>query len=218
MTTETTRRAILGGTGLAAVALAVPALASSTSYAAKMSPELARLISERAAAAAVLDRWCDEFEAKAARVREQKEGVPHITMEGGPRMGGGTIVWTTADPLKIASAKGLASVEPRPDHVESLRISLENARSFYAAHLQREEQLQEISRAAGLNKAQEKEARLSDPVIRCDQAIEAFPCASMADLRAKLAHIDATGTIDSNPHGILRSLMTDAARLSGEAA
>lgn len=38
MTTETTRRAILGGTGLAAVALAVPALATASSVSQSDSP------------------------------------------------------------------------------------------------------------------------------------------------------------------------------------
>lgn len=203
MTTETTRRAVFGGTGLAAVAFAVPALASAGSTGSGISPELTRLMQAVADADSECQRYDEGVCAPASkRFRALCTQVPHVTI---PSDRGN--YWRTSNPDAIKAArhynKFVAHHDDRAVH-----------RALLAAHLEREEALDRIRRQTGIDEHNARVNALCDAVAEAQEQVAIFPCATAADLHAKISFMIEKEMEDGIPR--LEQILTDAARLANK--
>lgn len=203
MITETTRRAILGGTGLAAVALAVPALATTANAANDVSPELTRLMQAVADADAECQRYDEGVCAPASkRFHALCTQVPHVTI---PSDRGN--YWRTSNPDAIKAArhynKFVAHHDDRAIH-----------RALLAAHLEREEALDRIRQQTGIDEHNARVNTLCDAVAEAQEQVAIFPCATAADLHAKISFMIEKEMEDGIPR--LEQILTDAARLANK--
>lgn len=220
MDTDTTRRNLLRF-GTTAVAYAAGAsivtggiaLASQAKGATlSLSPSLAKLIADRDAADAVLDEWYEAVWNPAVdRSVAATAAVPHVEVVTPPLPGSppNPIIWSTANRASIGYARGIAGIAAdRQNQGAAWQARRRDARKFTAAHLRRERALAQASRETKILRGEED--KLWEPITRCDRAIECFPAASLADLSAKLAHLEKVG---SEPDGLLGTIQADVRRL-----
>ena len=180
-----------------------------------ISPALAKLLAHYAAADARLDRfYAEAWNPACDRCNAIVEAIPHVEKESAPLDGTSSAVrWSTADKHSIGHARGIASIPNRlQSQTEAWQRRRREARSFYAAHLQRERALARAHRETGLDAADAEERILDAAANAHYDAITAFPCLTIADLAAKLDHIDRSGT---EPLNLLQIVVADVRRLSG---
>ncbi len=208
MTTETTRRAIFGGAGLAAVALAVPALAASNAAApASVSPELKALIADAEEAMRASNAFeIDTYDRIHATATKQIAAIPHVAVDidGDP-------YWTTARPNAVKVARGFVDRDPAREHPNSAKL-----RSLVAADLRRQREADRIKRATGLTAAYDHTNVLADAAATTEWAVARFPCNSAADLHAKLTFMTERQMDDGVM--LLDFILTDATRLASKEA
>lgn len=205
MTTETTRRGILGGAGLAAVTLAVPALASSGSTGSGISPDLADLITAAADAMRISNDFdANTFAPTKARTMALVDRIPHVTVDidGDP-------YWTTARPGAVNLARGAVERDPSRRHPDSAKL-----RSLVAADLRRQREATRIKRTTGLTAAFDRSNELSEAMADAEMAVARFPCETAADLHAKLAFMTERQMDDGMM--LLDIVLADAARLANK--
>lgn len=205
MTTETTRRALLGGAGLVALAAAVPAVASTMSASSGVSPALAKLI----AAADEAKHQCDNFDTVTydplkARTDALIDAVPHVTVDiqNSP-------FWTTAEPAAVSLARDIVRGDPGRRHASSAQL-----RRLVAADLRRTRQIQRLRRQTGLTAAYNRSNALADAMATTEWDVALFPCETAADLHAKLAFMMARQMDDGV--AVLDVLLPDAARIANK--
>lgn len=200
MTTNTTRRAVIG-----ALAWAAPAAALATAPTAKngtASPALAEAIRQAREAAAAQVAF-DPIE-RAARDRYEAgvAALPHFTASY-PNQGGGVTTMTTAEPRMVALAKtlsrGIATDHTGNPRSFAQRVAMKQddymkaSRHVAAGALWRDRQMARIARLTGLAAANVESNRLSD--LHAEAEILAYECpvSTLCDLKAKLAFMVETG-------------------------
>ncbi len=218
--TTTTRRNLLRfGTTAAAYAAGASivtggiALASqATGAALTVSPQLAKLLTDRDAADAVLDKWYEAVWNPAVdRSVAIATAIPHVELVTPALPGSPTapITWSTANSLSVGHARGIAGIPAqRQNQGAAWQARRRDARKFVAAHLRRERAIGQAGRETKILRVEED--KLWEPITRCDRAIECFPATSLEDLSAKLAHLEKVG---SEPDGLLGTIQADVRRL-----
>lgn len=207
MAAETTRRALFGGAGIAAVALAVPALAVSNAAAASVSPELKALIADAEEAMRASNAFeIDTYDRIHATATKQIAAIPHVAVDidGDP-------YWTTARPNAVKVARGFIDRDPNRELPDSAKL-----RSLVAADLRRQREAERIKRATGLTAAYDHTNVLADAAADTEWAVARFPCNSAADLHAKLTFMTERQMDDGVM--LLDFILTDATRLASKGA
>lgn len=218
VSTDTTRRALLGGAGLIAAAT-LPAFAAvtmgPTPAASQVSPALAKLIADFHAADARIDRFYDTtYNPAVEREAAMCKAVPHVTIPMNEGWRGDPAFFSTDNRQGVRVAQHLVRSEPRT----SKRSDVVRARKLVAALHRRERKFQQIARDSGRAAASKREDELWVPIKAATAAIMAFPAASAADMLAKLDHLESVGVCDHDDPGVLFEIVrADAARLAGEA-
>lgn len=186
MQINTTRRGVLCGVGLAAVGTAIPAAAAVVSDPSDRSAEFASLLSEAEQADAVLTYHNQHVYLPAhARAKAAITALPHTSVDAGPSMGGGRVIWSTAKPSTVGVARSI--VEMAAEGKDMQGAGLRFARTLTAAQCRRERAISRISRDTGCTEAANRSDALSEACSAAQSAVAAYPVSSAADLAAKLA-------------------------------
>lgn len=184
MQINTTRRDVLCGVGLAAVGTAIPAAA--TPRPTDSSAEFASLLREAERADAALTHHNQHVYLPAhARATAAITALPHTTLDAGPSMGGGRVIWSTAKPSTVGVARSI--VEMAAEGKDMQGAGLRFARTLMAAHRRRERAISRISRDTGCAGASDRRDALSEACSAAQSAVAAYPVSSATDLAAKLA-------------------------------
>lgn len=188
-TTNTTRRAILGG---AAVAATVPHLALAADNSRDgVSLDLKRRIAAYRAAQRAADRYEEQvLDPALARYLAAKDAVPHVTVPCGDRE------LSTADRVHIEFAMGVqetpSAAYVKPEVVRAYRQLL-------AAHAARLAQFARLEESTGWREASDRHSDvLCEAVWTALAAVEAYPPQNVAELHAKLAFLIDVGAADSD--------------------
>ena len=225
MNTTTTRRNLLRiGTTAAAYAAGAAIVTGGVALTSQakgeglsVSPALAKLLAERVAADAVLDEWYATVWNPAVELSEATvTAIPHVELvtPALPGPASAHITWSTANSLSIGHARGIAGIPAhRQNQGAAWQARRRDARKFVAAHLRRERAIAQAGRETKILRVEED--KLCEPVTRRDRAIECFPAANLADLSAKLAHLEKVG---SEPEGLLGTVQADVRRLLAQEA
>jgi len=212
MESNTTRRGLLC-IGTAAATMAVPLMIAPAAVAATpdaVSPALFDLISQFDAVHAKINRFYDNvFNPAVERSNTMRASIPHVTIPPSPNWRDDQLFWSTDNRVGVAMAKSLVKHEPRT----SRRSDVVCARKLIAAIHRRDREGKRIDKITGLDAANKREVGIYDPFTKAEAAIYAFPVASMADLKAKLAFIERDDGMDGDD--LLPLVIRDVARLSG---
>lgn len=185
MQINTTRRDVLCGVGLAAVGAAIPA-AAVVSAPSDRSAEFASLLREAEQADATLTHHNQHiYQPAHARATAAITALPHTTLDAGPSMGGGRVIWSTAKPSTVGVARSI--VEMAAEGKDMQGAGLRFARTLMAAQRRRERAISRISRDTGCAEASDRSDALSEACSATQSAVAAYPVSSAADLAAKLA-------------------------------
>lgn len=217
---QPTRRALLGGAGLAASAIVTGGMALATNAkgetlasvpAVQVSSALVALIAEWQREDAKLDHfYATVFNPAVDRERVGYDAIPHVTIEPDRRWMGHPRFWSTDHTSGVAMARNLVANEPRT----SKRSDVICARKLVAALHRRERAIKANARVSGMDAADAQEAVHCVVRDRIRKAIHTFPVAGLADFRAKLAWIESDDGIDGDE--LLPLVIADARRLAGE--
>ncbi|WP_010162589.1 hypothetical protein [Sphingomonas sp. PAMC 26617] len=212
LTTQATRRAIFGtiGLGVAAVTVAAAApVAALSAPAGGVSPELARLIAAAQAAEAASDNYTREvYEPARQAWLKEREAFPHFTMMGTDDMSGKPIRYSTDDKSMFMIAKAVS----RGSRAEAY---VRDARAFLAGYWRRSRKIDQLASTKIMHAAHDRDDALCDALSRAIDAVIAFPCASIADLNAKMAKVMQWDSLGNEGTGIM--IASDVARLAREA-
>lgn len=212
MDSNTTRRGLLR-IGTAAATMAIPLMIAPAAEAVTLdavSPALLELIRRFDAVHAEIDRfYVDVFNPAVDRSTALRSSIPHVTIPPGPHWQQDAGFWSTDNRVGVAMAKSLVKHEPRT----SRRSDVVCARKLVAALHRRDREGKRIDKITGLDAANRQEVGIYDPFTKAEAAIYAFPVASLADLRAKLAFIERDDGMDGED--LLPLVIRDVARLSG---
>lgn len=223
MTNNTTRRALLGGAGAAAVACGV-ALAGEAKGATpqRISPALALLLRRYEEADRTIDRWYAAVWNPATDAhRAAAEAIPHTTI---PVQGYRNVLdedspphtYSTANPHDLVRCKGIMSI---PADLQSTDPRWQDtrraARRLTVAAKWRERKLARMDQRWRVLDLRAQEERLWQPIHAATDAILAFPVAHAFDLGAKLDHMEYVGTFESYPDKYQQIVRDDVRRLSG---
>lgn len=185
MQTNTTRRTMLAAAGLATVAAAIPASAI-TRHPASLSPALAALLEHAEQADAALTHHNQHVYLPAhAGATAAITALPHTTLDAGPSMGGGRVIWSTEKPSTVAVARSIVSMAAEGKDMQD--AGLRYARTIVAAQLRRDRAIERIARDTGCAAASERSDELSIAASSAQSAVAAHPVSTAADLAAKLA-------------------------------
>jgi hypothetical protein len=187
---ETTRRALLGGAGLASVALVAPVAAAlaRTPAPTGLRPEF--IAAEQAFRHA--SRLCSRYDTIVYEgVRRRYElalnAVPHVTLPYGFE---GMATLTTASQHDVAFARAIASQRNRlargvgPD--AGLGEYMAVARRLLAAHHRRERAIARMPERKALNAAFSRSDALTDRLADLEDAFYAFPARNAVELAHKV--------------------------------
>ncbi|RSU47542.1 hypothetical protein [Sphingomonas sp. S-NIH.Pt15_0812] len=204
MKTDTTRRALLGGAGLATAALIAPAIAATRSTPVRPSPAFAALIAANAAA----EKACKDYQAGVYSplidaVRAEMGSLPHTT----------TVIrgktYSTAVEADVnfvrAIVKGTARLPAAKEHCQPHR-------TFTAAAIRRQRASQRIWNASAAPAACEESDRLVYAWGDAQGAVVEYPVNTAADLHAKLSFM-AANQMEAED-GWFPYLVADAARIA----
>lgn len=226
MDTNTTRRSLLRlGTGALAYGAGAAAVAGGLAIAGeakgampqRVSPALDALLRRYAAHDAELSRfYASTFNPAVDRQRAMIAALPHTEVDGSVQ-NDGRLIWSTANRLDVAQAKGIARI---PNAMQSQEAGWQDkrrrARSLYAAHLRRERAVARTGQLSGIDAASKQEASFYAVRRPLKGEIINFPAVSLQDLQAKLAFIERDEGMDGED--LLPLVMDDVRRLSsGEA-
>lgn len=182
----TTRRSMILGTGLAAVSTAIPAAAVAGSCPSDCSVAFASLLREAERAEAELTTHNQHVYLPAhARATAAITALPHTTLDAGPSMGGGRVIWSTDKPSTVGVARSI--VEMAAEGKDMQGAGLRFARTLMAAQRRRERAISRISRDTGCAEASDRSDALSEACSAAQSAVAAYPVSSATDLAAKLA-------------------------------
>ncbi|RSU53980.1 hypothetical protein BRX43_03100 [Sphingomonas sp. S-NIH.Pt15_0812] len=199
MHTTTTRRALLGGAGLATAALIAPAVAATHSAPVGISPAFAALIAANAAA----EKACKVYDANVcapltAKARTQAEALPHTAVIIRDR------AFSTAVPADVMLSRAIiAGARDKRGYRDH--------RTFAAAAIRRKRAEKRIWAQSGAAAASEESDRLTDVWADAQGTVAAHPVSTAADLHAKLAFMLAYGMAAED--GWFPYLVADAARV-----
>lgn len=212
MATQTTRRALLGGAGLAAAVAIVPAVAAVGSAGPLASPELTALIAAAERAGVETARHHTEVvEPAMAYARDAIAALPHTTLDAGESFSGGRVIWSTSKPSTVAIARSIVDMAKEGKDMEG--AGLQYARTLTAAQRLRERAIARIHRDCGLDAECERNDAMNNALAELQNEVAAFPVSTAIDLRAKLSFMVKNQMGD----GIdwLDGLLTDADRIAG---
>ncbi len=185
METKTTRRAMLHGVGLAAIGTTIPA-AAVASCPSDRCVEFASLLREAERADGELTYHNQHVYLPAhARATAAIAALPHTSLDAGPSMGGGRVIWSTAKPSTVGVARSI--VEMAAEGKDMQGAGLRFARTLMAAQRRRERAIGRISRDTGCAEASDRCDTLSEACSAAQSAVAAHPVSTAADLAAKLA-------------------------------
>lgn len=214
--TDTTRRAMLGGIGLAAVA-ATSVAAAPIASAPAVSPKLAGLLRDFRRSDNAINRWYKTvWNPACERHTAAIDSVPHIEVVRpafvsilGTETPAQTM--TTANSVDVAVCRGILSVGTgySPETVTA-------ARKLVRAAKRREGRVRFLHRLYNRPDLDEREAELWEPVTAASDAIKAFPVASAADLAAKLEHAREVDWVNHDPEAFQTAIGADAQRLAAK--
>lgn len=202
MSAVTTRRALLGGAGLATAAMVAPAVAA-TRRSPAISLDLAALIAAAAHAERANRNYHENvYEPAKAEFERQYATIPHVAVSVDDKASG---YWTTANSGAVRIAGDVvASCPSHPD--------LTQLRKLVAADLLRQRAVKRIRRATGLTAALKHSDVLCDAATGAQDAVSNFKCGTIGDLHAKLAFMverDLGNGIDR-----LDDVLADVARIA----
>lgn len=222
MDTNTNRRSFLrlgtgalayGGGAAAAGGLALAREAKGATPS-NVSPALAAMLRRYEAHEAEISRfYASTFNPAVERQRAMIAAIPHVAIDGSLEADGRTI-WSTANRMDVAQAKGIAHICGEL-HSQSAKWQSKRrrARSLYAAHLRRERAIARTDKLSGAEAAGRQEDAFYAVRRPLKGAIINFPVASLADLQAKLAFIEADEGMDGDD--LLPIVIADVRRLAG---
>jgi hypothetical protein len=207
---ELTRRAIVGGSGLAALALASPLIAETgTAQPGGIRPAFQAAYDAIGKAANECRRHGVVFDAAKARCDKLEAQVPHVSFDAGESMAGTPLVYTTANPSHVATCRRLIC------HWSDKRNRFAaGLRRFVAAATWRERAIATIRKLEGLDAAWEKENALSDAWSETEDAFVVLPVASLAELDLKIAHVERADLWGNS--GVPQAIAADVRRLAGK--
>jgi hypothetical protein len=222
MNNTTTRRNLLRfGTTAAAYAAGASivtggiAIASEAKGAApgSVSPGLAHAIEAVATAEQASARYQETvYEPVRRRYLAAREAVPHTVLAPTPGSGVSPSFWATDSREGMAVAKAITNTYPRT----STRPDVVQARRLLAADHRRSRRIQAKSKTTGFAECFDETNRLCEAVVDAENAVSAYPAASLADIEAKMAFIVKR---DMEPNGgMMEHMLADARRLLGKGA
>ncbi len=224
MTQTTTRRGLLRmGTSVAAYGAGAALVAGGCALAGEakgatpaVSPELTRLIAEFDDHDAKLSAFYRAtFNPAVERHREFVEALPHREIDGS-LAGDGRRMWSTANRMDVAEARGIATMPTSGQSITPLWLDKRRrARSFYAASLRRQRAIDRAERDTGAFAAGLAEDERLGTMRLLREGIYGFAVTGPADLAAKLAFIERTDGMEGED--LLPLMLADARRLCGEA-
>lgn len=200
MSADTTRRALLGGAGLAAAALIAPAVAATRKSPDGISPAFAALIAANTAA----ERACKKYDANIcapifAAARAQWERLPHTTVVINDR------IYSTAEHQDVRLSRtivaGIGDKQAGRAH-----------RDFTAAAKLRQRAKDRIWVKSGAAAVSAESDRLSGAWADAQGSVCEYPVSTGADLHAKLTFMVAYEMEAED--GWFPYLVADAARVA----
>lgn len=204
MKTETTRRALLGGAGLATAALIAPAAAAASSAPVGLSPAFAALIAANAAA----EKACKDYQAGvysplAEAVRAKMDALPHTTT---------VIRGTTYSTAVQADVHFIRAIVKGAARLPAAKEHCRQHRTFTAAAMRRQRAAQRIWDASAAPAACEESDRLVYAWGDAQGAVLEYPVSTATDLHAKLSFM-VTHQMEAED-GWFPYLVADAARVA----
>jgi len=196
----TTRRALLGGVGLATAALIAPAVAATRSDSAELSPAFAALIAANSAA----EKACKDYNANVctplfAAARAQWEMLPHTTAVINDR------VYCTAEHQDVRLSRAIVA------GIRDKKTGRAH-RDFTAAAMLRQRAKDRIWVHSGAAAAGAQADQLSDVWADAQGSVCEHPVSTATDLHAKLAFMLEYGMEAED--GWFPYLVADAARVA----
>ncbi len=196
MANNATRRSLLKaatgvaayGAGVAALSAGAAVVSSGTAKGATsgVSPELTRLIAECERVEAFVQHFYNtNFNPKCDEANRRYFSLPHVTAENRP--GAYPAVFTTENSTDVTRCQGIVSI-PRDQQSQDpgWQITYKAARRIVAGVKQRERAWKRIERETEFDVASAQEEPLSAAEQAALDAVENFPAASLADMKAKL--------------------------------
>lgn len=193
MDTNTTRRNLLRfGTTAAAYAAGASivtggiALASQAKGAAPtcISLGLRHALAKLGTAERVLDHYQETvFTPTRRRWLAAKEAVPHTVIAPSAVWRGSPTFWATDNDHAIQLAKEMVNDNPRT----SRKGDVIRARKLIAANHRRARAIEQLHKSSGIGPRRDESDRLLELMVEAEDAVCAYPAASLADLEAKLA-------------------------------
>jgi hypothetical protein len=211
MMATTTRRALLGGAGLAGVVMIAPALAAAANPSA-LSPGFAKALAEAARAHDAAKHFDQHVLIPAQpRAAAMIDALPHTTVHAGPSLTGGEVIWSTEKPHTVAAARTIVSMAKEGKDMAG--AGLKHARQLVAAHLRRTRAKERIHRETGSTAALERSDELGEAYCKAEDVVIGYPITTTADLVAKLAFMVEHRI--GEEQGLLNTLHADAVRVAG---
>lgn len=200
-TTNTTRRAILGG---AAIAAAVPTIALAADNSRDgVSLDFKRRVAEYRARRRAADRFDEGLYAMVrAEFFAARDAIPHQTFGYGE---GKTL--STDNRAQIAVAKGMQRVPQMHIKADARHAH----RQLLEADEAREAEIARLRDSTGLTEAELRYEDLSEACWNALSAVEAYRPQNLAELHAKLAFLIETGAAEAD--ATLPRLMDEMGRL-----
>lgn len=185
MQINTTRRDVLSRVGLAAVGASIPAAAVASDTSDRSTKFAALLRQAEQADAALTHHNQHVYQPAHARATAAVTALPHTTLDAGPSMGGGRVIWSTAKPSTVSVAQSI--VEMAAEGKDMQGAGLRFARTLMAAQRWRDRAISRIRRDTGFAEAADRCDALSEACSAAQSAVAAYPISAATDLAAKLA-------------------------------
>jgi hypothetical protein len=204
MTTQTTRRALIGGVGLTGIAIAVPSTALPVRPRSKnVSAELAGLITAHDDIAAQCQKFSDDVCTPTVEAAQaQIDALPDVEMTINEMQ-----FWVSNRRHQALATAILAGARDERDSYHQAY------RSFLAAAKRRERNARRIHRVSGAQAATDRQDAMYSMCADAQSAVAAHPIATAADLHAKLAFMVKHDMGDGMDW--TEELFADAARIAG---
>ncbi|WP_267381081.1 MULTISPECIES: hypothetical protein [unclassified Sphingomonas] len=183
MQTETTRRALLGGAGLAVAIAATPVAAAGLTGGlgrSAMRPEFVAAHSAIATAEAEMQAHHPTFDAARERYLVALEAVPHVKFYHGAGLDGSGIgtLYTTADESMTRVCANLVDTYGR--------ATSPHVRKLVAAKTWRDRKIERLSRQTGMDAAYDRDGELGNAVTAAEDRFAGMRPMSIAELRLML--------------------------------
>ena len=205
------RRNIIGGAA-ALPAIVIASCGVTPAVAGSLSPDFAALLDRAAQASLALEAHeRDVYLPAKAEAHAAIEALPHTTVNAGPSVTGGQVIWSTDKPTSVAIARSI--VDMAREGKDMTGAGLSSARTVTAAHLRRERAVERIKRDTGCTAAVERSDELGSECCNAQYAVALHPVSTAFDLAAKLAFMIQHDMSDGMDW--LEELHADARRIAG---